>query len=185
MGSRTTLCVSLRFNLCCDAVFTSGGSTHALSLSLLTGSIFMQGVSPPYVHIHLRISDAQSVPLGLVRPITSSNGETTGVEDATEEEKATFDTWLREDRWRKKDDLMDRYYRDGDFVGGKHKRDRQAASVGRSASKTIYVAEDNSYVEIPVHLRGLREIGDLFCWFAPVLTGLAAWHAYGYLARRL
>ncbi|CEH12879.1 Lysophosphatidic acid acyltransferase LPAAT and related acyltransferases [Ceraceosorus bombacis] len=147
-------------------------------------SIFMQGVSPPYVHLHLRVSDAQSVPLGVVTPIKNSSGETTGVQDAMDEEKAAFDVWLREDRWRKKDDLMDRFYRDGDFVGGRHKRERQATGVDNSTGKEIYVAKDSSYVEIPVHLRGLREIGDLFCWFTPVFAGFASWHAYQYLARR-
>lgn len=137
-----------------------------LTLVTFTGSVYMQGVPPPFVHIHLSILDASKLPVGaLSRSSGGATGSTAGPGDATEEEKVVFDEWVR-NRWRQKDDLLDRFYADGDFVGGAHAR---AVAAGTSAS-----GQSNEFAEIPVRLRSNWEFLGLFSSI-PIVG--AAWGA--------
>lgn len=71
-------------------------------------------------------------------------------------ERDTFDVWLRE-LWREKDVMMDEYYATGAF---------------KSRAGTV---------DIPLKVKSLTDMGDAFCWFAPVLT----WSALRKLTGRL
>lgn len=74
-------------------------------------SIFLHGIPPPSIHMHLRMFDvATNVPIGdlsktnpTVIPKSSSPVEV----EIPETEKATFDIWLRE-LWREKDEAITR-----------------------------------------------------------------------------
>ena len=84
-------------------------------------SIFFDGIPPPAVHIHIRRFDvATDVPIGNIPrsiPRNSANGLSRGQilgGDVPEEERQTFDVWLR-DRWIEKDKLMQRFHDTGSF----------------------------------------------------------------------
>lgn len=105
-------------------------------------SIFMQGIPPPKVHIHLRIFDvARDIPIG---DVSKASGIGRGAE-ASESEREAFDLWLR-DRWTEKDRLMAGFYRDGKFTPGKEG------------------------ANIPLVLRSNLDVLNAFCFFVPVLA---------------
>jgi hypothetical protein len=118
-------------------------------------SIFMDSVPPPVIHMHLRQFDVSSVPIGDISstnkttiPKVSKNNVHAVEADVPQNEKDTFDEWLRQ-LWRDKDAYIDR------FLEAKDK-DRQKP------------------VLIPLELRSRREILDAFCWFLPAAAiGLA------------
>jgi 1-acyl-sn-glycerol-3-phosphate acyltransferase len=94
-------------------------------------SIFMQGVPPPAVHVHVRITPARELPL---------------------DDRAKFDAWVLQ-TWRDKDALLDGFYETGVFPVS------EKGSVARA--------------EVPIKLRGIRELGDICCWAAPIWLGWA------------
>ncbi|KAJ1301422.1 hypothetical protein OPQ81_008682 [Rhizoctonia solani] len=134
-------------------------------------SIFMQGVPPPRVHVHLRLYDvARDVPIGLPR----------GAEEANETERAAFDQWLLA-RWKEKDDLMEQQLTEGRFRGPSEKP--VASSVAISGGKETNEWDEeracdkvgSGAVEWPVRLNSKAEILDAFCWFMPFVTGVVFW----------
>jgi hypothetical protein len=79
-------------------------------------SIFGLRVPSPRIHMHLRKWPLAQVPIGNVR-----EGATPQEMDAevTEEERRTFEEWVRK-RWVEKDQLLsDQFYRNGEFDQGK------------------------------------------------------------------
>jgi hypothetical protein len=121
-------------------------------------SIFFDGIPPPAVHMHIRRFDvAADVPIGNIpRSISGtpldgrSREEVLGVE-VPEDERQTFDVWLR-GRWLEKDQLMQRFHDSGSFSSPLDK-----------------------YPEIglPLQLRHKREVFDAFFFFLPALLGYA------------
>lgn len=135
----------------------------------------MQGVPPPAVHVHLvmtRITPASSGPslnVPAVEQIPSSSTDVPplgdpSTQDASEADKQKFDEWLRT-RWVDKDEVMKRFYRDGDFVGGEFVAD-PAAHGGKR------------HVVLPAELRHIREVGDACCWGISILVLWAVCKAY-------
>jgi hypothetical protein len=115
-------------------------------------SIFMDGVPPPQIHMHIRkFHVAQEVPLGdlsAANPSAVPERKTEAAEiDVPPTERDAFDQWLR-DLWRRKDDDMERYLTTGAFVS--------------DAGQTL---------EIPLALRRKREVLDAFCFFVPAFAG--------------
>ncbi|KAG6842494.1 hypothetical protein C0991_000020 [Blastosporella zonata] len=111
-------------------------------------SIFMDGVPPPVIHIHLKMFDvATGVPIGGISPPSLSPSEVQHDETDHFEEKDMFDDWLRE-LWQEKDDLMTQFFQTRLFRTG-----------------------GMSPIEIPVKLRRKREIFDAFCFFLPAGAG--------------
>jgi 1-acyl-sn-glycerol-3-phosphate acyltransferase len=117
-------------------------------------SIFFDGIPPPAVHMHIRRFDvAADVPIGNIprsisgTPLGLSRGEV----DVPEDERQTFDVWLR-DRWAEKDQLMQRFYDTGSF----------------SAPLDKYPE-----IDVPLQLRQKREVIDVFLFFIPALVGYA------------
>jgi len=116
-------------------------------------SIFFDRVPPPVIHMHLRVFDvSKDVPIGDISasnpnvvPKGQPNGHAVEV-DFADEEKATFDLWLRE-LWRDKDESIVRFHETGFFVAGK-----------------LY---ETASVDIPLELRNKHEISDAFCFFLP------------------
>jgi hypothetical protein len=112
-------------------------------------SIFMDGIPPPAVHIHLRMFDvASDVPIGAVTTKKSTvegplNQHPAEVE-IPEGEKEQFDVWLRA-LWQEKDESVTRFLETSSFS-----EEHQATAV-----------------EIPLKLRRKREILDAFCFFLP------------------
>lgn len=113
-------------------------------------SIFMHGVPPPAVHIHLRMFDvASDVPISAISakkytvngPLNQHPPEV----EIPEEEKEQFNVWLRE-LWQEKDESVTRFLETGTFS-----EERRATAV-----------------EIPLKLRRKREILHAFCFFLPV-----------------
>ncbi|PSR85826.1 hypothetical protein PHLCEN_2v5302 [Hermanssonia centrifuga] len=122
-------------------------------------SIFLDGVPPPKVHMHLRRFDvAMDVPIGNLsksKPPTIPNGgslkppskkEVVEIE-IPQDERDTFDLWLR-NLWKIKDTEMSQFLNTGSFVGDSSLR-----------------------VEIPVAIRRKREMLDAFAFFVPALVG--------------
>ena len=127
-------------------------------------SVFLDGIPPPAVHVHLRLYHVQDIPTGTVgRPADVKAG--TGA-DATEAEKKAFDDWLTR-RWREKDALLEDFYKNGKFQS--EQKRPAGSSVGTNDGKMF---DSEQGVEIPLELRSLGEIPDAFCWFAPVLAGI-------------
>ncbi|KAG6831269.1 hypothetical protein H0H92_011779 [Tricholoma furcatifolium] len=109
-------------------------------------SIFMNGVPPPVIHIHLKMFDvAADVPIGDV--MSASPSETLHSETDGSENKKAFDLWLRL-LWQEKDDLITNFFQTKAF---------------RPKGMTP--------VEIPVKLRKRRELLDAFCFFLPAGAG--------------
>lgn len=121
-------------------------------------SIFFDRVPPPVIHVHLRVFDvSKDVPIGnmsssnpTVVPKSSSSTNAQAVEvEFPEEEKTTFDLWLRE-LWREKDGLIMRYHETGSFTAE---------------------GDVTKAVDIPLKLRRKREVADAFCFFIPAMLG--------------
>lgn len=107
-------------------------------------SIFVQGIAPPEIHLHMRLYNLSDIPIGAV---SKSDSVGRGAE-ATPEETTAFDKWLVE-RWTEKDRMMDAFYRDGAFP----------SPDGVLTTKKV---------EVPVKLRAFWEIGNAFCFLAPL-----------------
>ncbi|EKM60925.1 uncharacterized protein PHACADRAFT_247149 [Phanerochaete carnosa HHB-10118-sp] len=119
-------------------------------------SIFMDGVPPPQVHMHVRKFDvSRDVPIGDLSKVNPSKlpnvsggpMKESAETDVPQDEKDKFDKWLRE-LWTAKDHDVDRYLDCGSFVNDPSLR-----------------------VEIPIAIRRKREILDAFCFFIPALLG--------------
>ncbi|KAJ4504133.1 hypothetical protein HRR83_008626 [Exophiala dermatitidis] len=91
-------------------------------------STYLQGRPPKCVNMHWRRFAMASIPLN----------------DAKE-----FEKWLLE-RWREKDDLLERWYETGYFPG-----DEEAANASRGISK-------GGYIETEMTLNNWMEIGQIF-----------------------
>lgn len=112
-------------------------------------SIFMDGVPPPAVHIHLRMFDvASDIPIDTMtrKSIDGVLSQHSTEVEIPEGEKETFDLWLRE-LWYEKDESITRFLETTSFSAG-HR--------------------PTTAVEIPLRLRRKREILDAFCFFLPV-----------------
>lgn len=117
-------------------------------------SIFMDGVPPPSIHVHIRMFHvATEIPIGELSTketldSTTAPKKPTAEVDVPNEEKETFDLWLRE-LWQDKDLLMTKFFETAAFNSG-----------------TALAA-----VEIPLRLRRKREFLDAFCFFLPASVG--------------
>lgn len=112
-------------------------------------SIFLNGIAPPAIHMHLRLFDVRGdVPIGDLS--SSVSNADVSAQDAVEvdipaEEKEKFDIWLR-DLWSEKDEAITKYYETGTLDT---------------------VPEVSTAVDIPIKLRRKREILDACCFFFP------------------
>ncbi|PCH33504.1 acyltransferase-domain-containing protein [Wolfiporia cocos MD-104 SS10] len=118
-------------------------------------SIFLDGVPPPAVHMHIRCFDvAKEVPIGdtsAANPNVLPNGSAKAQEiDIPETEREKFELWLR-DLWREKDTLIANYLETGALV------------------------DPAKQIEIPLQLRSKREVLDAFCFFMPAAVFWALW----------
>lgn len=140
-------------------------------------SIFMQGVPPPAIHIHLTLTritgavenDTCSNPISLAQVSTANTdvpplGKNERPAESGGEERNQFEEWLRR-RWTEKDLQMHNFYKDGDFVGG------QFANKVKEAREEKACASGQRYVVLPAELRSLSEVGDAACWGIPFLVG--------------
>jgi hypothetical protein len=109
-------------------------------------SIFMDGIPPPAIHIHLRMFDVVTgVPLGDIstgKPSIQQPSQNKDI-DIPDGEKEKFDVWLRE-LWQEKDDSMTKF-----------------------SETTSFGSRETRAVEIPLKLRRKREVLDAFCFFLP------------------
>lgn len=164
-------------------------------------SIYMQGVPPPSVHISItlrRISSSDpdadattmakeggQMPIGDISKL--SQDASPRDLDPSEAERQMFDSWLLT-RWREKDDLMDRFYKDGDFVGGAFVRNKKEAGEYYRESEDdavgggegIKTEKGRQYVCIPIALRSPLEIPQVYAYGLPLI---AVWLAYLWLRR--
>lgn len=122
-------------------------------------SIFFQGIAPPAIHIHMRLTPVSDIPIGAV---SAKDGVERGAE-ASSEEIAAFESWLLE-RWREKDALMGAFYQDGRFP---------APGVAEKAQ--------SRHVEIPIRLRSTWEVANAVCFMAPA----AAYYGFKWVRTRL
>ncbi|KAF8313848.1 acyltransferase-domain-containing protein, partial [Clavulina sp. PMI_390] len=114
-------------------------------------SVFFQGVAPPAIHIHMRLTPVSQLPIGTVAARSSSSGaDIAASADPSSEETAQFDEWLR-GRWTEKDNLMDGFYKDGHFSA------REGAGILSVKG------------EIPIRIRNWWEVGNAVCFLAPVV----------------
>ncbi|CCM00886.1 uncharacterized protein FIBRA_02932 [Fibroporia radiculosa] len=121
-------------------------------------SIFLDGVPPPTIHMHIRCFDvAREVPIGDLSASnpnalpTSSPGEHTLEVEIPEAERDRFDLWLR-NLWREKDRLLSQYLDTGSFVGTKELQ-----------------------LNVPLILRRRRDLFDALGLFMPVVVFWAWW----------
>ncbi|KIS65970.1 uncharacterized protein UMAG_06059 [Mycosarcoma maydis] len=133
-------------------------------------SIFMQGVPPPAIHVHLTMTritkpvagDTSSNAVAVAQLATADIdapplGANIKPAESSEEERSAFETWLRQ-RWTNKDAEMHRFYTDGDFVQG------EFTSLVKQGKQADPAQAHGKYVVLPVELRSLKEIGDAACW---------------------
>jgi len=116
-------------------------------------SIFMNGIPPPVIHIHLKMFDvAADIPIGdmSAKPTLVSGAPSKHIAevDIPEQEKEAFDTWLRE-LWQEKDETMTRFFE----------------------TKLFRSSSGHAPVEIPLKLHRRREFFDAFCFFLPAGAG--------------
>lgn len=152
-------------------------------------SIFMQGVPPPAVHIHLTMSnvtpptpDDTSKNADSVVHVGSANIDVpplgNNTDPPTDAEKTAFSDWLQH-KWVDKDNLMHRFYEQGDFVGGEFTK-----AVANGARLDPRQAQPSSkFVVLPVELRSLREIGDAACWCLAPFVFWQLWKLYSAVLR--
>ncbi|KAF9270418.1 acyltransferase-domain-containing protein [Marasmius fiardii PR-910] len=113
-------------------------------------SIFFDGVPPPAIHMHLRVFNIhKDVPIGDMSATNPSTlpepAREKAVEvDVPENEKVTFDLWLR-GLWTEKDEMISRFLDTGKFS-----------------------TFSPPPVEIPLKLRRSKEMFDAFCFFLPL-----------------
>ncbi|KAF8528136.1 acyltransferase-domain-containing protein [Hysterangium stoloniferum] len=117
-------------------------------------SIFLNGVPPPRIHMHLRLFNVKKdVPIGI-----PSSQASLPVSPAPKksypspEETATFEVWLQT-RWREKDDLLE-------FLETKIPDAHEKESLSYASS---------AVTEIPMELQSAWEIPQAFAAFAPVV----------------
>ncbi|KIY45351.1 hypothetical protein FISHEDRAFT_49261 [Fistulina hepatica ATCC 64428] len=114
-------------------------------------SVFFDGVQPPTVHLHLRLFDVRSVPIGDMsasNPAATPSLDKSAVEvDIPVQEKEAFDEWLRI-LWKNKDESIERFHKDGSFVNG-----------------------PKPDALIPLKLKHRRNYFDAFCFFLPAMLG--------------
>lgn len=112
-------------------------------------TIWLKGVPPPEVHIHVRSYDPST--LG-VTPFNAGLANAVEADSAEEKRsKAAFGEWVLE-RWREKDRLMGTFYNTGRFVGeGQSER----VDVGFKS--------------------GRWEAGQAMCWGLPIVLGYVGW----------
>ncbi|EKM83713.1 hypothetical protein AGABI1DRAFT_32690 [Agaricus bisporus var. burnettii JB137-S8] len=112
-------------------------------------SIFLDGVPPPAIHIHMRLFDVrEDMPIGDLSAsvLNADVSAKDAVEvDIPEEEKARFDLWLR-NLWNEKDESITKYHETGNLNS---------------------LPEGSMTVDIPLKLRRKREVLDAFCFFFP------------------
>ncbi|KXN89840.1 hypothetical protein AN958_04844 [Leucoagaricus sp. SymC.cos] len=112
-------------------------------------SIFLNGVAPPAIHMHLRLFNVcEDVPIGdLSESVSNSDvAAKNAVEiDIPTEEKENFDVWLQ-NLWREKDEAITKYYENGTLDTG---------------------SDVSTALDIPLKLRRRREVLDAFCFFFP------------------
>ncbi|OBZ78790.1 putative acyltransferase CST26 [Grifola frondosa] len=126
-------------------------------------SIFLDGVPPPTVHMHIRRFHVGSqVPIGDISASKGNalpNGFALSVHsvevEVPELEREKFDVWLR-DLWREKDKLMTKYLDTGSFVDAPLLKDRAREEF-----------------EIPLKLKHAYEVLDAFYFFVPAVVGWA------------
>lgn len=163
-------------------------------------SIYMQGVPPPSVHISItlrRISpssptadvdnaakESASMPIGDISSL--SKDASPRDLDPSEAERQIFDAWLLA-RWREKDELLDQFYKDGDFVGGAFVRNKNEAGEYYRPAKDdtvgggdgIKTESHKKYVSIPVALRSPLEVLDVYAYGFPLIVGWLVWRWMG------
>ncbi|KAI0778024.1 acyltransferase-domain-containing protein [Trametes elegans] len=123
-------------------------------------SIFLDGIPPPAVHMHIRKFNVNhEVPIGNVsssNPSVLPNGSAkSAVEvDVPETEREAFEVWLR-DLWREKDKLMGRFLATG------------------SLDAPTALGDSPVEIEVPLRVRHRYEVLDAFCFFVPAILGWA------------
>ncbi|PWY97924.1 acyltransferase-domain-containing protein [Testicularia cyperi] len=160
-------------------------------------SIFMQGVPPPAIHIHYTLTritppvgNDSSSNASSVAHVSSASIDTPPLGDLSasdhgpqdpslspspspsESEKKHFEQWLFR-RWRAKDQLMHRFYTQGDFVNGKFTQ-----TVAAGAKIDPCRPTNEVFVVLPAQLRSIKEVGDAACWGVPFIVANYAWKMY-------
>lgn len=163
-------------------------------------SIYMQGVPPPSVHISITLrriapssptadvdnaaKESASMPIGDISSL--SKDASPRDLDPSEAERQIFDAWLLA-RWREKDELLDQFYKDGDFVGGAFVRNKNEAGEYYRPAKDdtvgggdgIKTESHKKYVSIPVALRSPLEVLDVYAYGLPLIVGWLVWRWMG------
>jgi hypothetical protein len=113
-------------------------------------SVFLAGVAPPAIHMHIRRYDVRAdVPIGTVARVPDASDAQPELEVPPGDAQA-FELWLRE-LWRQKDRLVERFHARGTFAADD--------------------AEDARAVDVPVRLRSAREVLGAYCFFVPAVLG--------------
>ncbi|CBQ71335.1 conserved hypothetical protein [Sporisorium reilianum SRZ2] len=139
-------------------------------------SIFMQGIPPSAIHIHLTMTritppvagdTSSNAPSVAQIPTASIDTPPLGANvkpaESSEEERTAFEAWLRR-RWTDKDAQMHRFYTHGDFVGG------EFAKLVKQAQTVDATQPYGKFAVLPAELRSLREVGDAACWGIPLIV---------------
>ncbi|GAA6010507.1 hypothetical protein JCM10207_001338 [Rhodosporidiobolus poonsookiae] len=133
-------------------------------------SVLLSHVPPPELHIHLRAFPAASIPLGdLDRLATNPDDE------GTPEERAKFDAWLAE-RWKEKDDLLERFKKEGSFIPAPPRR-----GGGSDDEDDEDDRRPGEYAWTP-RLRYWWEPLAAFSFFVPVVVAALLWCYCGAIA---
>jgi len=145
-------------------------------------SIYLSGVPPPRIHIHLRLFDVHNdLPLGDVSEPASkadaksqlSRSQRVKDMEISPEDAAVFDKWLRT-RWREKDVLLDRYHATGTFENQSGTDVRQTETPA-GVEKIFLSGSTSRTYELPLVLRSKLDISTAFTHFVSIIIPVSLW----------
>lgn len=98
----------------------------------------MIGQAPPKIYIHLESIPIETVPLGIIKPGSSARDLELSL---LESERELFQNWILE-KWREKDQLMEDFYKNGEFV--------DTSNEGKGGEKKV---ERGGRIEFDIKIR--------------------------------
>ncbi|GAA5973033.1 hypothetical protein JCM11641_000372 [Rhodosporidiobolus odoratus] len=151
--------------------------------------VLLHGISPPELHIHLRAYPLSDIPLGDIERLRADPEA-----ECTEQEREAFEKWL-EARWVGKDELLERFRREGSFNTNRASASSQPKRLCEGLRRRREAAESSSddeeedederrpgeYSWRP-RLREWWEPFYAFSFFLPLVVSVALWRYRGTIA---
>lgn len=135
--------------------------------------------------MHLRLFDVhKDLPIGELSKTADAKRQLSRTQrekdmDASAEEAAVFDEWVRS-RWREKDVLMERYHTTGTFETHTRKDIRETETA--TGKEKIFLSGTTSRTyELPIVLHSKWDILDAFSCLAAIIIPMSVWYLWKHL----